>query len=153
MINIHKILLEKKQTYKTYSLKTDKPFDSILDEIGGDIKNGLQIVGLHNIDFTQREFFNFANIVRELTGMFDVLLFVFEQIEISKLISADGIVLNKNTLNISEVKKLAEDRFAIGYFADKSNDILYAKENYYDFVITDLKNENIDIIQFSEFKG
>lgn len=145
MLNPKKIFLSKKQKYKIIEITNSTEEDAVLNDIAKCINNGIDVIELKNINSTIRNFLNIAQKTRELTSFFDVALIIHANVDIAKLVGADGITLDENTFTIKEVKKLAEETLLIGYAGKLIDTSDYID---FDFIVTKEKVNEIKILQF-----
>ena len=123
-----------------------------IDKIAEELSNGINIV-ICKQNFTSTcSFIQNGRKIRQLCSIYNALFIVYDRIDIARILSADGIHLDSNSINIIDAKKLLDDDKIIGYFIDKDKQNCEFVE-YFDYILTDSKdyrNENLITFELSK---
>lgn len=141
---LNKYLLKNRKNYQVIALHASEQEDKQLDNIGKILSNGAEIIELQAKNFCAKNFLSIAEKVRELTGVFGALLIIYDRIDIAKLVNADGILLDKNSMPVKAALKLTEGSILIGFYADNEKELLNIEDGV-DFITSKkiLNNKNI----------
>ncbi len=93
--------------------------------------------------------------LRQICSLYDSLLFVKNRADIAKLAFADGILLDKSSIEKEKIKKILDEDLIFGYiFHNVSEFDLSLVEKYnliaFDFVNKDDKNELLDGLKLNK---
>jgi len=115
-INIKKaLLLNKNEIY--FSINND------IDTIANVLKNNIKIIILAQYKQNDKYFLSEANKIRQLCAYYESLLIIHSRCDIAKIIDADGIYLNKNSIDIiNAINILGKDKL-YGTFENCKNNI------------------------------
>ncbi|MBR2068835.1 MAG: thiamine phosphate synthase [Candidatus Gastranaerophilales bacterium] len=123
MLDIKNTILKNKKT--CYIFDVTNITDDMLDKIAFALNNGANIIQLNPKNITSIEFLNFSIKVRQLTSLFNALLIIQDRVDIAIMTESDGVFLDKNSADISYVKKIFDSSKLIG------SDLTYALNSDY----------------------
>ena len=132
----NKILLAQKNIYISINAKDYNSENDLLNKVAEKLNNGADILEFRGNNLSSSKFLSVALKLRELTALFNSLLIIYDRIDIAKLVKADGILLDKNSIDIFQAKKLIENDYLTGFYCDNKEDALYAQEQHYDFIVS-----------------
>jgi thiamine-phosphate pyrophosphorylase len=98
------------------------------------LRGGLQAVQLREKDLPAGQLFELALELRQLTRNYGAKLLINDRIDIALAVAADGVQLGKNTLPVSEARRILGSERLIGYSAHGADEALQAQRDGADFV-------------------
>lgn len=114
-------------------LLKDRKMEDVITDV---IKGGVDAVQIREKDLSSKDLLELALKLREITKN-KALLIINDRVDIAFLANADGIHLGRNSMSLSEVKKL-KDKFnypmLTGVSCHSIKDIIKAEENKADYV-------------------
>ncbi|MCR4881017.1 MAG: thiamine phosphate synthase [bacterium] len=116
---LQKHLLKDKKNYKIFVLSDINAENSFLNDVGIALKEGVDVVEFDGNNLVSKDFLSTGKKLRDLCGVFNALLIIKDRIDIAKLVGADGVALDKNSVSISEAHKLVEDNLLLGFHAQE----------------------------------
>ena len=134
---VNKLLINSKNTFFSVNLRDFSSEDSCLNYIAEKLNNGGDIIEIRTENIDTRNLINTGKKLRELTGVFEALLVIYDRIDIAQVINADGITLDKNSMSIAETNNLCENKKIIGCYTNVQ------QTDGADFLIT----ENLKILK------
>ena len=145
---LNKLLISKRKKYITLTLDNYKDETSFLNELATQINNGADTIEIKVTNKTTKEILSLTRKARELTAIFNALLIIHDRIDIAKLVNADGINLDINSMSIKDAILLTEKTMLIGYTLTTENEFCTPQINETDFIVTPKIIDNIAIHQF-----
>lgn len=120
--NIKKALFINRKKY--VEIKFDLSFDiDWLDVCAEFLKKEFDIIQITNINCTDRFLIEFLMKLRQLCSIYNSLLIVKSRCDMVQLSNADGVIIDKNDIDISDCKKILNENCLIGSIAyDNSSD-------------------------------
>lgn len=135
---LNKILLKTKKEYITIdNLKTENE-NSVLNTLAEKLFCGNCIVEFNTDALTTNEAIILGKKLKQLCAEFDSLLIIKDRADIAFAINANGIILDKNSIDIHNAKHILGENTIIGY----SINSLENREN--------ISFQNIDFLKISK---
>lgn len=135
---LNKILLKTKKEYITIdNLKTENE-NSVLNTLAEKLFCENCIVEFNTDTLTTNEAIILGKKLKQLCAEFDSLLIIKDRADIAFAINANGIILDKNSIDIHNAKHILGENIIIGY----SINSLENREN--------ISFQNIDFLKISE---
>jgi len=141
----NKILLTQKNNYMSVNAQNFSSENDLLNKVADKLNNDVNILEFRGDNLTSANFLSIALKLRELTALFNSLLIIYDRIDIAKLVNADGILLDENTVDISQAKKLTENDYLAGFLCNTQKEADFAQEKNYDFIVSKEQFKNITI--------
>ena len=135
---IGKLLLQRKNNYKKFILHDIKDEDLFLNTVAQNLKNGVEVVEFCGNNLSSFEFFSVAKKLRDLSGVFNAILIIKDRIDIAKLINADGVIIDNNSIPIKYTQQLIENGLLLGYNAEDNKSAQEAEEQGVDFLVSNM---------------
>ena len=98
------------------------------------LNSGIQIIKLQTTNSSPKQIVEIGKKLRELTSLFDALLFITGRIDIAYAIDADGVYLNEDDLCIHTAKDILGDNKTIGVSVSNIEQIENKKNEGADFI-------------------
>ena len=133
---INKLLLKDKNAYTICVLEDIEKEDAFLNKTAQKLKDGADVIEFFAKNITDRDFLSVAKKLRDLCGVFNALLVVRRRIDIAKLANADGVVLDGDSIGISEAFRLTESNILLGYHAQDGISLKEDEVGICDFVVS-----------------
>lgn len=134
----NRILLRDKYNYKIVDDSEFQDETSFLNNIASILNTGVDVLELKFECLPSREVFLVCKKVRELCSYFGALMLVFDRIDVVKLVQADGVVLNNESIPLLEAKKLVEDSFLMGFESFSQEGFIGFDDENVDFIVTSI---------------
>lgn len=134
-MKINELRLKDRKTYliaTSASFETDNAF---LDAIANELNNGMQIVELRETNSSPKKIIRLGKKIRELCSIFNALFIINDRIDIAQIIQADGIFLNKDSIDIASARELIGNETIIGKNISSKEEIKSAQHDGADYVI------------------
>ena len=131
------MLMSNKNTYKIVDDTDFIDETSFLNSIAGILNSGVDVLELKFNHLSSAEILSVSQKTRELCSYFNSLLIIFDRIDIAKLVEADGVALNFNTISPIVAKKLIEDALLIGFELYDINDLASVSNSEIDFFVSE----------------
>jgi len=131
------MLMSNKNTYKIVDDTDFIAETSFLNSIAGILNSGVDVLELKFNHLSSAEILSVSQKTRELCSYFNSLLIIFDRIDIAKLVEADGVALNFNTISPIVAKKLIEDALLIGFELYDINDLASVSNSEIDFFVSE----------------
>ncbi len=142
----NQILLNKKRGYDcVFCDEYYKNGDVFLNKVAAVLAKDIDVLELKSKELTSAEFLTVAKKLRELTANLDALMIIYDRIDIAKLSEADGIILDKNSVDIKSARTLIEDDMILGYCCNNQSEAEIAETDGADYIIAKEKYPNIKI--------
>ena len=145
---LNQILLSKKNHFASVSSQDYQSETDFLNHVAEILNNGVDIIELRENNLPTNMIMQIGKKMRDLTAVFNALLIIYDRIDIAKLIHADGVSLDENTISVTDARKLLEDNFLLGYKTNVSKAANIAEQNGADFIITTQHFELLNVKQF-----
>ena len=114
---INKLLLKDKTSYKIVVLDSYEQENEFLNIVATALNAQIDVLEFDGSKLSSAQFLSVGRKLRDLTGVFGSLLIIKERIDIAKLVNADGICFDDNSIPVEEAAKLIEGRFIVGFHA------------------------------------
>ncbi len=98
------------------------------------LEAGVTAIQLREKDLSQKELFDMAFWMRELTGEYHAKLFINDRVDIALSVQADGVHLGQNSVPVSAVRKIAGRKLLIGISTHSIEEALGADRDGADFI-------------------
>lgn len=144
-MNINQLILSNKNGYYIINPSEYKDTDSFLDEAACSLEKGFQIIQLNTNDCCAKTLIERGKRLRELCSLYNSLLIVKERIDIAQILSADGIHLEQDSMDIQQAKEIAGENIIIGISVQNQNQAEKAEKDGADYLITKESLKNIII--------
>lgn len=144
---LNKYLISTKKFFEEICIDNNTEENEFLDNLASLLNNGADIIELNGTNISTKKFLNLAQKARELSAIFNALLFIFDRVDIARLIDADGVITNKNSMPITSIIKLTEKNMLIGYKISDKTDFQTIEKEAVDFIVSpeNYKNSKIKI--------
>ena len=142
-MDIKKALFIKKNKYMEVDCRS-KDTD-LLDKIAKYLEQGFNIVQINSTDIADSAFLKLAKNLRQLTSIYEAVLIIKNRADITELACADGIMLDNDSVGITECKKLLNNALLFGSNSASNTD-------GFDFCITDRPTKKAKIPTFYKIK-
>ncbi len=120
---------------RLYAITDRKKYgDNFLETLESILSKGVKMVQLREKDLSDRELYELALKVRELTKRYGAKLLINERADIARAVEADGVHLPERSLPPSVVKKLFPD-LIVGFSAHSLESLKYAEDQGADFAV------------------
>lgn len=149
---INKLLLKNKKNYQIITFGENLTENEFLNNVGISVKSGAEIIEYRWENKTGKQILSTGKKLRDLMGALGGLLIVFDRIDIAKLINADGIALDNDTIAPNEAYKLSEGKFLLGFHVENNENLSCENEKLIDYLVSD-KAINTDIPCFFTTKN
>ncbi len=103
--------------FKLYLISDRKLFNTeedFLEALQDSLSSGIKAFQLREKDLTAKEFYYLAKKVRDITRIYNALLFINDRIDIALAVEADGVHLPQQGIPCQTVRKIWGNRFIIG---------------------------------------
>ena len=130
----NKILLAQRNNYISINTKDYFSENDLLNKVAEKLNSGVDILELRGDNLSSAKFLSVALKLRELTALFNSLLIIYDRIDIAKLVKADGILADENTITVPYAKKLIENDYLTGFYCNCEEDAILAQEQQCDFI-------------------
>jgi len=107
--------------------------EDFLKTLEGVLRRGVRMLQLREKDLKDRELYDLALRVRELTRRYGALLLINERFDVAVAVEADGVHLPERSFPPSVVKRLFPN-LIVGFSAHSSQSAKYAQEEGADFI-------------------
>ena len=134
-MNINQLRLKNKKTYMIVNSNTFNNEDDFLDAIAKELKEGIDIIELRESCSTPDKIIRIGKKIRELCSIFNTLFIINDRIDIAQIIQADGILLNKFSIDIFSAKELTNEKIIIGKVVSNNEEIEEAEKKGADFLV------------------
>lgn len=95
---------------------------------------GVTAIQLREKDLSQRDLYDMATRMRELTNKYHAQLFINDRVDVALSVRADGVHLGQESLTASVVRKIAGNRLLIVVSAHSTEEALEADQEGADFI-------------------
>jgi len=112
------------------------------------LRAGVTAIQLREKDLSQKELFDMAVWMRELTHEYHAQLFINDRIDVALSVHADGVHLGQESLPVSIGTKIAGGRLRIGVSAHSIEEALEAERDGADFITVGPVYETFSKLKF-----
>lgn len=98
------------------------------------LEAGTRAIQLREKDLSQKELFDMAVWMRELTNEYDAQLFVNDRVDVALSVGADGVHLGQNSVPVSAARKITGRRLLFGVSVHSVPEALEAEKKGADFL-------------------
>lgn len=134
-MNINQLRLKNKKKYLIVNSDKFKTENDFLDAIAQKLNEGIDIIELRETNTTPNKIIRIGKKIRELCSIFNTLFIVNDRIDIAQIVQADGIFLNKYSIDIISARKLTNEETIIGKYVSDEKEIENAKKEGADYLI------------------
>ncbi len=145
---LNKYLLAKKNNYKIVNFKEYSSENDFLNAVAKFIEEGSDIIELRSPNANAKELLQVGKKLRVLTAQFDVLLIVFDRIDVAKLLEADGVCLAEKSMPVVDAVLLTEKSMLVGVEALTEELALKSQTEGADYLFVPKTFANVGIKQF-----
>jgi len=138
MLEVKNIILKKRTCCNIFNI--DSNSDKILDFIASKLDSGANFIQLKQNTNTS-DFFKISHKIRQLTSIYNSILIIQDRIDIAKLIEADGVFLDKNSIDINHAKMILDNNMIFGSDNSDEADYIISIKPHQN-IITYIKNDN-----------
>lgn len=155
-MKINKLRLENKKKYLIANFNSSKTENDFLDAIAKELNKGIDILELRETNLFPEKIIKLGKKIRELCSIYNTLFILNDRVDIAQIINADGIFLNKFSIDISSVRELTDEKIIIGKFVSNEEEIEKAEKEGADYLIYEKeidKNSKLPFFILSECKN
>ena len=134
-MKINQLRLKNKKKYLIVNSDSYKTENDFLDAIANRLNEGIDIIELREINSTPDKIIRIGKKVRELSSIFNTIFIINDRIDIAQIIHADGIFLNKFSIDITSARELTNKETIIGKFVSNEEEIKKAEKDGADYLI------------------
>ncbi len=136
-MNINQLRLKNKKKYLIINSELFDNENNFLDSVANELKRGIDIIELRETNSKPDRIVEIGKKIRELCSIFNTLFIINDRIDIAQVIQADGILLNKFSIDILYARELTNDKTIIGKVVSTKEEIEEAEKKGADFLIFD----------------
>ena len=134
-MNINQLRLKNKKKYLIVNSDKFKTENDFLDAIAQKLNEGIDIIELREQNSTPDKIVRIGKKIRELCYIFNTLFIINDRIDIAQIIQADGIFLNKFSIDITSARNLTNEKTIIGKYISDKEEIEKAENEGADYLI------------------
>ena len=149
--NIKSIILKNKNLHLLVSSSWYNSENEFIDNVALMLKNGVKLIQYKD-NKSSKDILRIGQKLRQLCSIYEALFIIYDRIDLAKILEADGVHFDCESIKLKEAKKILDNDFIIGITAYNTNDIVNAVQYNIDYVILDY-NFNSDInLNIPDFK-
>lgn len=134
-MNINQLRLKNKKKYLIVNSDKFKTENDFLDAIAQKLNEGIDIIELRETNTNPYKIISIGKKIRELCSIYNTIFIVNDRIDIAQIINADGIFLNKFSIDIVSARNLTNKETIIGRIVSNESEIEEAKKEGADYLI------------------
>lgn len=134
-MNINQLRLKNKKKYLIVNSDKFKTEDDFLDAIAQKLNEGIDIIELREQHSTPDKIVRIGKKIRELCSIFNTLFIVNDRIDIAQIINADGVLLNKYSIDITAARELTNQEKIIGKYVSDKKEMKNAEKDCADYLM------------------
>ena len=127
-MNINQLRLKNKKKYLIINSELFDNENNFLDSVANELKRGIDIIELRETNSKPDRIVEIGKKIRELCSIFNTLFIINDRIDIAQVIQADGILLNKFSIDILYARELTNDKTIIGKVVSTKEEIEEAEK-------------------------
>ena len=147
---INKILLKIKKEYVVINQFNPRDENTILDKLAKKIISENCMVEFNPTNLTDKNAVKLGKKLKQLCAEFNSLLIIKDRIDIALAINSNGVILDRNSIDISDAKNILGEHFIIGYSITESENIENILAQNIDFLKSQ-QNINVNIPIFDNY--